>query len=287
MTGDPSSSCLRGKASPLAAPAVTPPRSRENLRVLNAHCVLEVEGDLPTLRQDTSEGLGVAQELRPGEPIQAGIARLCLQSTTPVADSEPGLLPVEGALAPEMPTPTSTATPTPTSTATPSGGLVRRDKRLVVVDGADQGRRSRHPNRALSPWARIASTPTSSCTISTSPRPIAVRKSWAIASRSWTRMPGTQLNGKNVRRQEMIAGDILRIGEFPPALEVAEAGPEIRQADLPGAEEGRRADRDHGRGRGRSRVREVEEDAADDEVEPVPTSASEAGSAAARYGRRS
>src|SRR5205807_1753589 len=103
----------------------------ENLRVVNVHCVIEVEAEHPTLRLDTPTGPVPAEEARPGEALSVVNARLCLQAASPAVDQDTGVLPVDGK--------TPAETPTASTAASPPGGLVRRDKRLVVVDGADQG----------------------------------------------------------------------------------------------------------------------------------------------------
>ena len=59
----------------------------QNLRVVHVHCVLEVEGDHVTMRNDEPDGPGTPREMRPGEVHHSNGSELCLQGAAAPAEA--------------------------------------------------------------------------------------------------------------------------------------------------------------------------------------------------------
>jgi len=193
----------------------------QHLRVLNVHCVLDVEGDEVTVRDDAADAAGTPRAIAAGAVLAASGSRLCLEAI--VADApldDVGLLPVEEAAA----------------TADQAAALPRLDLRLLVIDGADKdqvfvlpasgsvtlGKDRKHADYILHDLyvARIH------CLLQ-----IEGDKVEAIDEGGH----GVLVNGKKVTRQVMGLGDVLRIGNSHMRLEVAVAGEEVAKLAGPSA----------------------------------------------------
>jgi hypothetical protein len=241
----------------------------ERLRVVHLHCVLEVEGEHVTLRNDGADGPGDPQQVQPGAVLQAVSSQLCLQGgaapAAPVLEEGAGLLPVD-----EEPAEAAAA-----QAAAQAALPARREKRLVVVDGADQNQTFMLPDSGtiiLGKDRKYADIilhdfyiAKSHCRLKVLADKVEVVDDDAH---------GTQVNGKNVRRHEMVPGDVLRIGNSHLRLEMTEPGEKFAKEEKPagGAEDDEpievtvEEEADY----------EVVEAEAADEAEPLPANASEA-----------
>ncbi len=184
----------------------------QQLRVNNVHCVLDVEGEQVTVRDDVAETPGPPRPLQAGTAVAASGARLCLGAAA--AADEVGLLPVGDTSAPA-------ASDQPTN-------MPRLDKRFVVIDGADKdqvfplpasgnvtfGKDRKHADYVLHDLyvARIH------CLLQ-----IEGDRVEAIDEGNY----GILVNGQRVARQVLGLGDVLRIGNSHMRLEVALAGEEV------------------------------------------------------------
>jgi hypothetical protein len=181
----------------------------QNLRVLHVHCVLEVEGDPVTVRNDEPDSPGTPREMRSGEVHHSNGSELCLQ----------------GAAAPAP----ETAEPPP-----PAGPRLK--KRLVVIDGADKGQVFVLPD-------------TGTMTLGKDRKYADIILHDLYVARSHCRLKvvgdkvevvdddahGIQVNGKKVHRQELGLGDVLRVGNTHMRLEAVVAGEEFAKVAGSGA----------------------------------------------------
>jgi pSer/pThr/pTyr-binding forkhead associated (FHA) protein len=195
----------------------------QQLRVVHVHCVLDVEGDHITLRNDEPDAPGTPQEMPPGRVLPAGTSQVCLQAEA-ASSGEPGLLPVD-------------AEPPPAA-ATPAGPQGRREKRFLVVDGGDQGQ-------------AISLPESGTLTLGKDRKHADIVLHDFYIAKAHCRLKifgdkvevvdddnhGTQVNGKNIRRHEMVAGDVLRIGNSHLRLEMSEPGEKFAKAEKSAAAE--------------------------------------------------
>ncbi len=206
----------------------------ERVRVAHLHCVLEVEGEQITLRNDEADGPGTPQEVQAGEVLRAGCAQVCLQA---VAGPEPAVSLEEGAgLLPVDDEPAEAGAPG--QAVGPAGQLARRQKRLVVVDGADEGQEFMLPDSGtiiLGKDRKHADiilhdfyVAKAHCRLKILGDKVEVIDDDAH---------GAQVNGKGVRRQELVAGDVLRVGNSHLKLEMTEPGQTFEQPKPAAAEE--------------------------------------------------
>ncbi len=236
----------------------------QQLRVVHVHCVLEVEGDHLTVRNDEPSGPGAAQEMQTGQVVRADSAQVCLQADAAAAPAEePGLLPVDAEPA------------APGAAATAQGGPQgRREKRLLVVDCGDQGQAFMLPESGTITLGKDRKY-----------ADIILHDFYIAKAHCRLKMfgdkvevvdddnHGTQVNGKNIRRHEMGAGDVLRIGNSHMRLEMTEPGEKFAKADKPAA--GAAEDDEPVELTVVEEPEDVEGDAAEDEVEPLPAGVSE------------
>jgi hypothetical protein len=256
------------------------------LRVANVHCVLEVEADHVTVRNEQPGADNAPRELRPGEVVRADGSQLLLQApaAAPGPDEDAGLLPVDGPPASAPPTPAppppgggGAGVGAPAPAAAPSGLGPRLKKRLVVIDGADQGQIFTLPE-------------VGTMTLGKDRKHADIILHDLYVARAHCRLKivgekvevvdadghGTQVNGKKINRHEMGMGDVLRVGNSHLRLEAAVAGEEFAKVaghaapaaddepiELTVEEEG---DADY---------EEVEDDVAEEAPEPLPAGASE------------
>jgi Protein kinase domain/Inner membrane component of T3SS, cytoplasmic domain len=234
----------------------------QNLRVVNVHCVLEVEGDHVTVRNDEPAGPGMPREMRPNEVHHANGSELCLQvAAAPTVVKEPGLAPVEE--------------PAASSPAASNQSGLRLKKRLLVIDGADQGQVFILPDTGtvtLGKDRKYADiilhdlyVARNHCRIR-----IAADKVEVIDDDAH----GMQVNGKKVNRQDLGLGDVLRIGNTHMRLEAVVAGEEIAKFAGSGAPAAAADEDDEP-----IELTVVEEDAEEEdaeEEEALPANASEA-----------
>jgi pSer/pThr/pTyr-binding forkhead associated (FHA) protein len=190
----------------------------QQLRVRHVHCVLEVEGDHVTCRSDAPGAAGVPHEMRTGEALQADGSRLCLQATE-AAEEDVGLLPVETAPAPA-------AGPAPAAPAAAESSS-RLRKRLLVVDGADQGRSFPLPESGtvtLGKDRRHAEITLHDLYVARVHCLLEINgdKVELVSEEGHD----TLLNGKKVTRQAIVPGDVVRIGNSFLRLETAAAADE-------------------------------------------------------------
>jgi serine/threonine-protein kinase len=217
---------IEGDMVTIGGPRVNAASVLQPLRVVHVHCVLEVEGDEITLRNDEPEGPGTPEAIRPGEVLRAGSSQLCLQGDAGPAvslDDDAGLLPVE-----------SEPQEDAAAAAAQAVQQAKREKRLLVVDGADQGQSFMLPDSGtitLGKDRKYADiilhdlyVAKAHCRLKILADKIEVVDDDAH---------GTQVNGKNVRRQEIIPGDILRIGNSHLKLEMTEPGEKFEKPAKP------------------------------------------------------
>ncbi len=184
----------------------------QNLRVLHVHCVLEVEGEQITVRLDEGDAVGTPRAMRPGEVHHSSGAELCLQGP-----------PAPAAAAPSPAAPPQAAPP-----PTPAGGGPRFKKRLLVIDGADQGQVFVLPD-------------TGTVTLGKDRKHADFILHDLYVARAHCRLKvfgdkveaidddghGIQVNGKKALRQELGLGDVLRVGNSHMRLEAVLAGEEF------------------------------------------------------------
>ncbi len=195
----------------------------QHLRVVNVHCVLEVEGDHVSVRNDEPAGPGTPREMRPNEVHHANGSELCLQgAAAPTLLEEPGLAPIEEPAAPVA--------------AAPAQQGPRLKKRLLVIDGADQGQVFVLPD-------------TGSVTLGKDRKYADIILHDLYVARNHCRLRiagdkvevidddahGMQINGKKVNRQDLGLGDVLRIGNTHMRLEAVVAGEEFAKIAGAGA----------------------------------------------------
>jgi hypothetical protein len=186
----------------------------QNLRVLHVHCVLEVEGDEVTVRNDEPDAPGTPREMRPGEVHHSNGSELCLQGVAAAApESRP---------AAEAPAPAQTGP--------------RLKKRLLVIDGADQGQVFVLPD-------------TGTVSLGKDRKYADIILHDLYVARSHCRLKifgdkvevvdddahGIQINGKKALRQELGLGDVLRVGNTHLRLEAVVAGEEFAKVAGPAA----------------------------------------------------
>src|SRR5262249_30102834 len=215
-------------------------------------------------------GPGTPEEIRPGEILRAGSSQLCLQGDAPppvALDDDAGLLPVG-----EEPEEAAA------ETAAQAVQQARREKRLLVVDGAHQGSSFMLPDSGT-------------VTVGKDRKHADIILHDLYVAKAHCRLKvladkvevidddghGTQVNGKNVRRQEMVPGDILRVGNSHMKLEMTEPGERFEKPTRPGAkaEEEEVVELTVEEEPDYEEVEEAEE-GAEDETDALPAGASEA-----------
>jgi pSer/pThr/pTyr-binding forkhead associated (FHA) protein len=226
----------------------------QNLRVLHVHCVLEVEGDQVTVRSDEPDAPGTPREMRPGEVHHTNGSELCLQGAATMAPAEP----------------------TPAA-AGPAGPRLK--KRLLVIDGADQGQAFVLPDTgtiSVGKDRKYADIVLHDLYVARAHCRLKIfgDKVEVVANDTH----GIQINGKKAHRHELEMGDVLRVGNTHLRLEAAVAGEEFAKVAgsnvlAPAADDDEPIE---------LTVVEEEDDAdadaedGDEEVEVVPADASEA-----------
>jgi hypothetical protein len=192
----------------------------QNLRVLHVHCVLEVEGDDVTVRHDEPDAPGTPREMRPNEVHHASGTELCLQ-----VGAAPGQAAVPAA-----------AAPAPAPAAAPSQVGPKLKKRLLVIDGADQGQVFVLPD-------------TGTVTMGKDRKHADIILHDLYVARAHCRIKvfgdkvevidddahGLQINGKKALRGELGMGDVLRVGNTHMRLEAVVAGEEFAKIAGTGA----------------------------------------------------
>jgi pSer/pThr/pTyr-binding forkhead associated (FHA) protein len=183
----------------------------QNVKVLHVHCVLEVEGDHVTVRNDEPDAPGTPREMRPNEVHHASGTELCLQG----AAAAPAPEPAPAAAAPPAPSASSYLGP-------------KLKKRLLVIDGADQGQVFILPE-------------TGTVTLGKDRKHADIILHDLYVARAHCRLKifgdkvevidddahGLQINGKKTLRQELGMGDVLRVGNTHMRLEAVVAGEEF------------------------------------------------------------
>jgi pSer/pThr/pTyr-binding forkhead associated (FHA) protein len=184
----------------------------QNLRVLHVHCVLEVEGDHVTVRSDEPDTPGTPREMRPGEVHHSSGTELCLQ----------------GGAAPAPEPAPATPAAAPAASAAPAYAGPKLKKRLLVIDGADQGQVFILPE-------------TGTVTLGKDRKHADIILHDLYVARAHCRIRifgdkvevidddahGLQINGKKTLRQELGMGDVLRVGNTHMRLEAVVAGEEF------------------------------------------------------------
>ncbi len=182
-----------GNAVNVSGPEGEAARVLESLRVVRVHCVLDVEADNVTVRGEEEGSHG----LRPGESHDAGGCRIRLQS------SAQGVAP-----APQAP--------------------VKLKRRLLVIAGTDYGRDYPLPESGL---VTIGKDPKQSDVVL---RGLRVERTHChlkvgddVVELVDQSKIGTMLNGKRIARQEMKAGDVLKIDGNQLRLDAVGPGEEF------------------------------------------------------------
>jgi hypothetical protein len=202
------------------------------LRVARLHGELEVEGESVAVR---GPGQGAPRPLQPGEVLQAGGCRLRLE-----ADEEPPAPPVEeddGLLSPveeyEEPASENVSTSAPSEKGLP--------KRLVVIDGADQGKSFRLPlagTITLGKSRKYADIILHDLYVGRLHCQFEVNGDEVVVVHEGG-PGGTVINGWQVDRQAMRLGEVVRVGNSHLRLDLVtdRAGDEVSE-DAPGLQEG-------------------------------------------------
>jgi hypothetical protein len=195
----------------------------QHARVTNIHCVLDVDGDHVSCRNDEPGKPGTPREVHPGEVLSAGGARLHLEGSglAPAPADDVGLLPVDGPAG-------APAAAAPAAAADEAASPVSLAKRLLVIDGADKGQVMPLPERGTVTLgkdrkhadfvlhdlyvARIH------CVLYIDGDKIEVEDEGDH---------GVLFNGQKVQRQKIGVGDVFRIGNSHIRLETVVVGPEI------------------------------------------------------------
>jgi hypothetical protein len=179
-----------------------------DLHIRRIRCEIEVEDDRVVVGKETSSGAPVLrQDLHPGEAFHLGQAHFSLQPVpADPADAEEGGKPAGEALAVEP-------APAPVVASHPAAPQAT-GKRLVVIDGADQGRAFRLPDAG-----RV--------TIGTSPKHADIVLHDLYVARLHCSLDvdgddvvvthvqgtsGTRINGQAITQQDLRLGDVLRVG---------------------------------------------------------------------------
>ena len=183
-----------------------------DLRAVRIHCEVEVDADadaVVAIRQQAALGAGKRQEIHTGEAMHVGHSHVKLATThDPAPEAES---PAYGDFTLTAPEEKPAVPAAATSTATATGGLVRR---LLVIDGADQGRS--FPLNSLG-ITSIGKSPKHAhivlhdlyvarvhCELAVEEGRVVVTHREGQAS--------TQINGKPITHQELQIGDVLRVG---------------------------------------------------------------------------
>ncbi len=185
----------------------------ENLRVCRVRCELEVEGDSIAIRKDAE-----AQELQPGVVVLTAVSDLCLEPGPfdSAADSA-GLVPDAPGAAPEPAALAAVATkPVP--------------KRLLVVDGADQGRAFallEGGTMTIGKDRRFADITLNDLYLGRTHCDLKIDgdRITVVEEDGGRSSGGTFINGKKINRQELHLGDVLRVGNSHLRLEAATGAP--------------------------------------------------------------
>jgi serine/threonine-protein kinase len=179
----------------------------QNLRVLHVHCVLEVEGEHVTVRSDEGDVTGTPREMHAGEVHHSSGAELCLQG------------PAGSAAAPA---------PAPPAAPPPAAAGPRLKKRLLVIDGADQGQVFVLPDNgtvSLGKDRKHSDFILHDLYVSRSHcRLRVVGDKVEVIDEDGH---GVQINGKKAVRGELGLGDVLRIGNSHMRLEAVVVGEEF------------------------------------------------------------
>jgi hypothetical protein len=205
--------------------ATHPTATLRDLRVAHIHCEVEIEEDqvLVTGREAGSGAAAESQALRVGDALDIGAAHVRFALTP---DQPPSVHPGGGGEhCPGSAAPFPQETPAVQAVAAPPA--VGRSRRLLVVDGADQGRSF--------PVAEAGRT-----TIGKSAKQVDIVLHDFYVSRVHCELQaegdrvfvthvegpgGTLINGKKITRQELRLGDILRVGNSHLRFEIGVGEP--------------------------------------------------------------
>jgi serine/threonine-protein kinase len=210
-----------------------------DLHVLRIHCELEVaEEHVVVGNPRAPAGLPgrppAGQELQPGKALQVGHAQLLLEAaeTEPAAEGEPDLLPQplreESAESPARPTaepPSAAPLPDPTL-----------GKRLLVIDGADQGQKFPLPETGtvtVGKNKRHADVILNDLYVSRVQCELHCGEDGIVVVHLAGSTSPTMINGQPVTRQAIGLGDVLRVGNSHLRLEstIVQDGPARIESD--------------------------------------------------------
>jgi serine/threonine-protein kinase len=223
----------------------------QQLKVVRVHCELEVEGDHVTAKSDQP---GRSGEVRPGAVLQGGGFRLLLEGpAAPPAGGfaeDIGLMPEEGpGGAPAAAAPGQPAAP------------LRLPKRLVVIDGADQGQFFPLPEAgmvAVGKGHKYADIVLHDLYVARVHCRLEIEGDTVVVI-DQAGGNGTLVNGQKITRQPMGLGDVLRVGNSSLRLEVT----------VPGEEFAKVAGRAGGGGGDEDAIEVVEDEGGEADFEPV------------------
>jgi hypothetical protein len=194
----------------------------QHLRITRIHCELEVEGDHVTLKGDQPSD-AAPQELRPGEIHNASGSQFHLEveQESPIEAEDVKLLDEDAVGAAQKPSETAAS-----DQALAAAGV---QKRLLVIDGADQGHSFPLPESgtvSLGKDRNRADLILHDIYVARVNCLLTVEGDKVIVAHE-SGDGGTMINGRKITREEMRPGDVLRVGNSHLRLEFSLAGEEI------------------------------------------------------------
>jgi hypothetical protein len=194
-----------------------------DLRISRIHCEIEVDEDAVVVSNNTAEKAGSPStyELHPGEALEIGRSRLRLEAAP------------EDAPAPTLTLPDSDELPglqeeaSDEQGAAPDAALAEQalKKRLVVIDGADQGHIFVLPEAGITTVghsAKHADVILHDLYVARIHCEIRIEGESVVVVHVQGQK-GTLINGQPISRQELRIGDVLRVGNSHMRLEVVSA----------------------------------------------------------------
>jgi|GEM_PF-2003064 pSer/pThr/pTyr-binding forkhead associated (FHA) protein len=215
-------------------------RVLENVRVARVHCELEVESDRVLLRIGKAEHSRHLTVVRQGQVLHGDGSQFVLQDIAAAAAPAPA--------------------PTPPP-ATPASATAKLRKRLLAIAGPDEGRGYPLPDSGVVTIGKdrqYASIVVRGLAIERVHCQIKVENDRAEVVDE--RASGTLINGKRILRQELIVGDVIRIGNNEFRYETVGLDEEFATSGIP-----------------RHQSVDAAQDEEDDreDIEPVPANAPE------------